>query len=259
MFPVVVIKRNVPQTGRACNVPLQIISICNWMYGEAAKSGRATFVSRVQPQRSHMKNPRKNRTILFRLAELSIISLVALLMVASQDRAAGAQTKRPMGFMDIMEMRQGTAPALAPDGKWALYTVNTPDWKAAKSFTDIYLVSIADGLQSTRQMTFTRDKNESSPRWSRDAQYFVFASNREAPQSNANQNQLYLMRPDGGEARKITDAKDGVGAFAFSRDGKWLAFSAGKDDDQQVWILPVAEINTAQPQQLTKHATPVAS
>ena len=28
------------------------------------------------------------------------------------------------------------------------------------------------------------------------------------------------MRPDGGEARKITEAKDGVGAFAFSRDGK---------------------------------------
>ncbi|HKC88222.1 MAG TPA: hypothetical protein VKG02_19705, partial [Blastocatellia bacterium] len=108
-------------------------------------------------------------------------------------------------------------------------------------------------------MTFTKDKNESSPRWSRDAQYFVFASNREAPQSNANQNQLYLMRPDGGEARKITEAKDGVGAFAFSRDGKWLAFSAGKDDDQQVWILPVAEINSAQPQQMTKHATPVVS
>src|SRR5262249_5570537 len=43
------------------------------------------------------------------------------------------------------------------------------------------------------------------------------------------------------------------------RDGKWLAFSAGKDDDQQVWILPVAEIGAAQPQQLTKHATPVAS
>jgi len=190
---------------------------------------------------------------------LSIVSLVALCAVASQDRAVGAQNKRPMAFMDIMEMRQAAAPSLAPDGKWALYTLSAPDWKTAKSFTDIYLVSLDAGLPSTRQMTFTKDKNESSPRWSRDAQYFVFASNREAPQSNANQNQLYLMRPDGGEARKITEAKDGVGAFAFSRDGRWLAFSAGKDDDQQVWILPVAEINSAQPQQLTKHATPVVS
>ena len=35
--------------------------------------------------------------------------------------------------------------------------------------------------------------------------------------------QLYRMRPDGGEALKITDAKDGVGTYAFSPDGKKLA------------------------------------
>src|SRR5215831_19135749 len=206
-----------------------------------------------------MKNPEKNRSVNFRLVVFSFVSLVALCAAASKDRAVVAQSKRPMTFMDIMEMRQATAPAVSPDGKWALYTLNTPDWKAAKSFTDIYLVALDAGLSSTRQMTFTKEKNESSPRWSRDGKHFVFASNREAPQSNANQNQLYLMRPDGGEARKITEAKDGVGAFEFSRDGKWLAFSAGKDEDQQVWVLPVAEIETAKPQPLTKHATPVVS
>ena len=68
-------------------------------------------------------------------------------------------------------------------------------------------------------MTFTKDKNETAPAWSRDGSFFVFASNREAPASAATQNQLYLMRPDGGEARSITDAKDGVSTFAFSRDG----------------------------------------
>src|SRR5215831_11821449 len=177
-----------------------------------------------------MKNPEKNRSVNFRLVVFSFVSLVALCAAASKDRAVVAQSKRPMTFMDIMEMRQATAPAVSPDGKWALYTLNTPDWKAAKSFTDIYLVALDAGLSSTRQMTFTKEKNESSPRWSRHGKHFVFASNREAPQSNANQNQLYLMRPDGGEARKITEAKDGVGAFAFSRDGRWLAFSAGKDD-----------------------------
>jgi dipeptidyl aminopeptidase/acylaminoacyl peptidase len=206
-----------------------------------------------------MKNPRKNRIARLRLSVLSIVSLVALLAVVSQDRAAVAQNKRPMAFMDIMEMRQASMPALSPDGKWALYALSVPDWKSAKSFTDIYLVSLDAGLPSTRQMTFTTDKNELSPRWSRDGRYFVFASNREAPQSSANQNQLYLMRPDGGEARKITGVKDGVGAFAFSRDGKWLAFSAGKDEDQQVWILPVAEIETGKPQRLTNHSTPLVS
>ncbi len=192
------------------------------------------------------------RTINLRLAVSLIACLSAIVFVS-------AQSKRPMTFMDIMEMRQAAAPAISPDGKWALYALNTPDWKAARSFSDIYLVSLEAGLPSTRQMTFTKDKNEVSPQWSRDGKFFVFASNREAPQSNQNQNQLYLMRPDGGEARKITEAKDGVGAFAFSRDGKWLAFSAGKSDEQQVWILPMAEIENAKPQQLTKHSTSVVS
>ncbi|MGH9769066.1 MAG: hypothetical protein ACREAB_16685, partial [Blastocatellia bacterium] len=87
-----------------------------------------------------MNNPGKNRTINLRLAVSSLVSLATLCAVASQDRAVGAQNKRPMAFMDVMEMRQATAPAIAPDGKWALYTLNTPDWKAARSSADIYLV-----------------------------------------------------------------------------------------------------------------------
>jgi dipeptidyl aminopeptidase/acylaminoacyl peptidase len=195
----------------------------------------------------------------YRPVALTLGFAIALFVSASQSRPAGAQNKRPMTFMDVMELRQALPPAISPDGKWALYALSAPDWKAAKSFTDIYLVSLDAGLPSTRQLTFTKDKNEASPRWSRDGKYFVFASNREAPQSAQNQNQLYLMRPDGGEARKITEAKDGVGAFAFSQDGKWLAFSAGKEEEQQIWMLPVSEIDSARPKPLTKHATPVNS
>ena len=169
------------------------------------------------------------------------------------------QPKRPMNFMDVVEMRSVGSPAVSADGKWMLYTLSVPDWKAGRSFTDVYLVSVERGVESTRQMTFSKGKNETTPRWSRDGRFFVFASNREAPASAATQNQLYLMRPDGGEARKITEAKDGVGAFAFSRDGKWLAFSAGKEGEQQIWALAVAEIESAKPQPLTRHEAPVTS
>src|SRR5512145_767865 len=128
---------------------------------------RSATAPRISYQLSEIKNrkqqsmrdPRKNRTIYLRLAVLSIVCLVALCAIESQDRAAGAQNKRPMAFMDIMEMRQATAPAIAPDGKLALYTLSAPDWKAARSFTDIYLVSLDAGLPSIRQMTFTKDKN----------------------------------------------------------------------------------------------------
>ncbi|HET8678029.1 MAG TPA: S9 family peptidase [Blastocatellia bacterium] len=193
-----------------------------------------------------------------RTALLFVCFTLSLAAVAARAQTPAAQ-KRPMTFMDILAMRQLSNPAVSPDGKWVLYTLATPDWKSAKSYTDVYLVSADAGASSTRQMTFTKEKNETNPRWSRDGRFFVFASNRDAPAPSPNQNQLYLMRTDGGEARRLTDAKDGTGQFAFSRDGKWLAFSAGKNDEQQIWVISVANIETEAPRQLIKHATPVSS
>jgi len=163
-----------------------------------------------------------------------------------------ATSKRSMTFLDMQLMRQAGSPEPSPDGRMLLYTISTPDWKEARQQTDIYLVSLQQGVASTRQMTFTKDKNESAPRWSPAGGFFVFASNREAPSASASQSQLYLMRPDGGEARRITDAKEGVSTFAFSRDGKWLAFRSGKSGEEQLYRLAVAEIDTAEAEQLTK-------
>ncbi|MCX6543674.1 MAG: S9 family peptidase [Acidobacteria bacterium] len=196
------------------------------------------------------------------IALLAIGSAPLFLSQAPAAQAGSSQTvaaKRPMTFLDMQKMRQVGAVAPSPDGRWMLYTITTPDWKEAKRQSDIYLVSLQQGVSSTRQMTFTKDKNETEPRWARDGSFFVFASNREAPTTAATQNQLYLMRPDGGEARRITDAKDGVSTFAFSRDGRWLAYRSGKSAEEQLYRLPVAGIDTAKPEQLTKQAAGVSA
>jgi dipeptidyl aminopeptidase/acylaminoacyl peptidase len=180
--------------------------------------------------------------------------LAALALVTG---GAAAQ-QRPMTFLDMQHLRQAGSPDLSPDGRWLLYTLSVPDWKEARRTTDVWLVPTAAGAGAERQLTFTKDRNENTPRWSRDGSFFVFASNRDGTGAGA-ATQLYAMRPDGGEARKVTEAKDGVGAFAFSRDGRWLVYSAGKAEEQQVWALPVAGLlaGEAQPVQVTKHATPV--
>ena len=171
---------------------------------------------------------------------------------------ANPGTRRPMTFMDIVTMRSVERPVLSPDGKWMLYALATRDWNAGKTFTDIYLVSVAQGFPSTRQMTFTKNKNESSPQWSRDSKFFAFLSDRDAPEGKSIR-QIYLMYPDGGEARKITDAKDGVGSFAFSKDGKFLAFTAGKEDERRLWIASVPILDKAAPRLLTKRKASVVS
>jgi dipeptidyl aminopeptidase/acylaminoacyl peptidase len=192
-----------------------------------------------------------------RLLRASRAALPLLAALVAAPALAGAQQQRPMSWLDVQFLRNAGSPALSPDGKWMLYTVNSPDWKEARSQSDIWVVSTERGVDSGRQLTFTKEKNEGAPQWSRDGKFFVFSSNRDAPASAAQQSQLYLMSPDGGEARRITDAKDGVAGHQFSRDGKWLVYAAGKPEERQLWALPAQGIEEAKPVQLTKHATPV--
>ena len=183
---------------------------------------------------------------------------LALTLTASAVFAQG-NDKRPMTFLDMRLMKDAGSPVPSPDRRWLLYTVSTPDWKEAKTQQDIHLVSLQQGLPSARQMTFTKEKNETSPRWAKDGRFFVFLSNRDAPESAASRNQLYLMRPDGGEARRITDAKEGVSDFAFSPDGKAIAYRSGKSGDEQVYRIAVETLDSAAAEQVTKHPTGVSA
>jgi dipeptidyl aminopeptidase/acylaminoacyl peptidase len=172
---------------------------------------------------------------------------------------AAASELRPMTFLDMITMRSAGSSAISPDGRWLLYTVSQPDWQEARSQTDIFVVSLERGVASTRQLTFTTEKNETSPAWARDGSFFVFLSNRDAPANAQNRNQLYLMRIDGGEARRITNAEQGVANFAFSRDGRWLVYRSGREGQQQLHRLPIAGIESATAEQITRHPTGVGT
>jgi dipeptidyl aminopeptidase/acylaminoacyl peptidase len=190
------------------------------------------------------------------------IAIVLLSAASGSVRGETSQTaeqRRPMTFLDVQHLRQVGSPAPSTDGSWLLYTMSTPDWKEAKRQTDIYLVSLQHGVGSTKQLTFTKEKNETSPRWVPNAAVFAFLSNRDAPENASARNQLYLMRPDGGEARRVTDAKEGVADYAFSKDGKWVVYKSGKSGEEQLYRLPVAAMESASPEQLTKHQTGVGT
>ena len=173
-------------------------------------------------------------------------TLTSLLVAAAAYGAPAAQ--RPMTFMDVMAMRSVGAGTLSPDGARVAYTVAIPDWKAGKNFTDLFVARTDGG--APRRMTFTTDKNETSPQWTRDGQRLAFLSDREGSQ------QIYLLAVDGGEARKLTTEKDGVHAFAFTRDGRWLVFSAGKAEARQLSLIDL-QSETLAPVALPRHDTPV--
>ena len=185
-------------------------------------------------------------------------TLRALALTGALAAPLAAQTQRPMTFLDAQQMRNLGGAAVSPDRTRLAYTVSVPDWKEARRQADVYMVSLSGGVTTTRQLTFTKDKSESNPKWTPDGRSLVFSSNREGTGPTP-PDQLYVMAVDGGEARRITDVKDSLSDFEFTGDGKWLVYAQGKAADRQLWGLPVAGLDAATPKQLTKHSTPIRS
>ncbi|MGI9629232.1 MAG: S9 family peptidase [Longimicrobiales bacterium] len=170
----------------------------------------------------------------------------ALLLLGIAALPLGAQ-QRPMTFMDVQEMNRAGSWTPSPDGAWMLYTVTTPDWEEAESYSDIHLVSLGEGVSSSRQLTYTTDKNERSPAWAPDGSFFAFLSDRDSEGDAANQ--IYAMKHDGGEAQQVTEAEHGVSDFQFSPDGTWMVYRSGEAGQEQLQRLSMAD--HGEPTQIT--------
>lgn len=170
---------------------------------------------------------------------------------------ASGQDKRPMTFMDVMNMRSASAGTISPDGRWFLYSLSTLEWEKGKRFTDVWLVNTERGPSSARRMTTTKDKNEEQPLWLSDSRRLLFLSDRESVEGKT-ASQLYMMPIDGGEARRVSDAKDGVTAVGTSRDGRWVGFLAGKDDERSLWLISTDSLEDGRPRQRVTRASGIS-
>ena len=93
---------------------------------------------------------------------------------------------------------------------------------------------IANSEDLTRQLTFSRD-GEMQPRWSPDGRYLAFLSARpDETQFVADDDdddateQVWILPIDGGEARKVTSAQEGVLDYEWIGDTNSIAYLASE-------------------------------
>src|SRR5690606_40916696 len=92
---------------------------------------------------------------------------------------------------------------------------------------NIWLATLDDGRAvQVRQFTYG-PKADTTPRWSPDGRTLAFISVRgERPQ-------IYLIGLDGGEARPLTNRRQGAGEPVWSPDGRRIAFVGRANADER--------------------------
>src|SRR5216684_2566767 len=152
-------------------------------------------------------SPRKTMKRTFSL----LVSLILIFPAGTR-----AADKRPMTVDDLFRFERIADPQISPDGKMVAYVVTTVDLPGNKTSSSIWLASTQDG-KPPHPLTNTT-KKDSHPRWSPDGKHILFESNR------SGDGQLWVIDPNGGEARQLTTISSEAGNALWSPDGKWIAF-----------------------------------
>jgi dipeptidyl aminopeptidase/acylaminoacyl peptidase len=128
-----------------------------------------------------------------------------------------AQSRVPT-LDDLLTLKSAGGTQISPDGKWIAYTVSYGDFKQDAFVTQIWLANSDTG--KSFQLTLG-GKSSTSPRWSPNSRWLAFLSDRVE-----DRNQIFLIDPSGGEARQLTKSETAINSFAWSGDGKTIAYTA---------------------------------
>jgi dipeptidyl aminopeptidase/acylaminoacyl peptidase len=141
---------------------------------------------------------------------------LALATLSSLAVAAG-ESRRPITAQDLWAVKRVGAPALSPDGRRAVFSVQ--DWSIEKNkpTASLWLVDVATG--ATRRLT--SGTSDGAPAWSHDGTRIAFLAKRGEDEAAA----LYVIPVAGGEAEKLVELPWGIAAPAWLPDGKGIVFA----------------------------------
>ena len=141
--------------------------------------------------------------------------------------AARRSRKPPLTVEALWAIKRIATPTLSPDGSVACAAVTSFAMEKNDSSTSLWLFPTGFGKSPIRRARLlTAGDKDGDAKWSPNGATIAFSAKRK----DDDEPQLYVIAPDGGEARRVTTLSTGVAALKWFADGKRIAFVS--------WVWP---------------------
>ena len=131
--------------------------------------------------------------------------------------------KPPLSVDALWGLRRVGTPTLSPNGALACAAVTSYSMERNEGSTALWLFPTTPGARARK---LTEGDKDSEPAWSPDGRAIAFTAKRK----DDGEPQIYVIAPDGGEARRLTDIQTGAASIKWFADGKRIAFVS--------WVWP---------------------
>ncbi len=147
---------------------------------------------------------------------------------ATTRRAVGRASRKPTLTVEALwAIKRIAAPTLSPDGSLACAAVTGFDMDGNEGTTELWLFPTGlAGRSGVKARRLTAGDKDSDPKWSPAGDAIAFTAKRK----DDDEPQIYLIAPDGGEARRLSSLATGCAAIKWFADGTRIAFIS--------WVWP---------------------
>ena len=141
----------------------------------------------------------------------------------------------PLTVEALWAIKRIASPTMSADGALACAAVTRFNMAKNDSTTELWLFPTGFGATSiVAARALTAGDKDSDPKWSPDGRWIAFTAKRKDDEEP----QIYLIAPDGGEARRLTSLATGCSALKWFPDGQRIAFVS--------WVWPDLASEAAQ-------------